>query len=114
MRDGTWESRGAEDPVFRALFTRESLLASDWYRARLEAQRTIDAQLWTRHAGYLDKFLARPNYADIATRLDIRSRLAHAATAARAARDPDYLEKLTGTLGAEPAIAAELVKLSAH
>ncbi|MSU23650.1 MAG: hypothetical protein EXS32_07490 [Opitutus sp.] len=114
MRDGTWEGRGPDDAAFRALFTRETLLASAWYRARLEAQRTIDAHLWTRHAGYLDKFLSRPNYADIATRLDIRGRLARAATAARAAREPAYLEKLTGTLGAEPAIATELIKLSAQ
>jgi hypothetical protein len=110
MRDGTWEGRGADDPVFRALFTRESLLTSDWYRARLEAQRTIDAHLWESQVHYLEKFLARPNYADVATRLDIRGRLTHAAAAARAAYAPAYLEKLTGTLGAEPAVAAALAK----
>jgi len=110
MRDGTWEGRGAGDPVFRALFTRESLLASDWYRARLEAQRSIDAHLAESHARYLEKFLTRSNYADVAARLDIRSRLAHSTAAARAAREPAYLKKLTGTIGAEPAIAAGLVK----
>ncbi len=110
MRDGAWEGHGAGDPVFRALFTRESLLASDWYRARLEAQRTIDAHLWESQVRYLEKFLARPNYADVAARLDIRGRLTHATAAARAARTPDYLERLTGTLGAEPAIAAALAK----
>jgi hypothetical protein len=112
MRDGAWEGRGADDPGFRALFTRESLLASDWYRARLEAQRTIDAHLWDRQAQYLEKFLARPNYADVAERLDIRGRLNDAIAATRAARAPAYLEKLTGTLGAEPAIAAALGKLT--
>ena len=75
MRDGSWEGRGADDPAFRALFTRESLLASDWYRARLEAQRTVDAHLWESHARYLEKFLTRANYADVAARLDIRQRL---------------------------------------
>ena len=110
MRDGTWEGRGADDPVFRALFTRESLLASDWYRARLEAQRTIDAWLADNQARYLEKFLTRANYADVAARLDIRSRLAQSIAAARAASSPGHLKKLTGTLGAEPAIAAALVK----
>jgi hypothetical protein len=110
MRDGTWEGRGADDPVFRALFTRESLLTSDWYRGRLEAQRTIDAHLWESQGRYLEKFLARPNYADVATRLDIRGRLTHATAAAHAAHAPAYLEKLTGTLGAEPAVAAALTK----
>ena len=110
MRDGTWEGRDASDPAFRALFTRESLLASAWYRARLEAQRTIDAHLWADQARYLEKFLSRPNYADVAARLDIRGRLARALAASRAALDPAYLEKLTGTIGAEPAIAAALAK----
>ena len=110
MRDGQWEGRDAGDPGFRALFTREALLASDWYRARLEAQRAIDTHLAESQAGYLEKFLARPNYADIAQRLDIRGRLARVTAAARAARGPAYLAKLAGTLGAEPAIAAELAK----
>jgi len=110
MRDGTWEGRDANDPTFRALFTRESMLVSDWYRARLEAQRTVDAHLWEKHASYLENFLARPNYADVASRLDISARFAHAAAAAQAAHDPAYLKKLTGTLGAEPTIAAALFK----
>ncbi len=108
MRDGTWEGRGPDDPAFRALFTRESLLASDWYRARLEAQRKIDGWLADNQARYLEKFLTRANYADVAARLDIRSRLAASIAASRAAQAPDYLEKLTGTIGAEPAIAAAL------
>jgi len=110
MRDGTWEGRDSGDPAFRALFTRESLLASDWYRARLEAQRTVDAHLWTEQARYLEKFLARPNYADVAARLDVRGRLAQAEDAAAATRTPAYFERLKGTIGAEPAIAAALAK----
>jgi hypothetical protein len=104
MRDGAWEGRGPDDPEFRALFTRESVLASDWYHARLEAQRAMDMHLWEGHAHYLERFLARPNYADIAARLDIRGRLAHATSALRAARSPAHLEKLTGTLGVEPSL----------
>ncbi|HZE10498.1 MAG TPA: hypothetical protein VE034_02810, partial [Burkholderiales bacterium] len=110
MRDGTWEGRDAGDPVFRALFTRETVLASDWYRARLGAQRMIDTHLAESQARYLEKFLARDNYADISQRLDIRGRLARANAAVKAARDPDYLAKLVGTLGVEPAIASELAK----
>jgi len=112
MRDGTWEGRKADDPVFRALFTRESLLASDWYRARLEAQRTVDIHLAESQARYLEQFLTRTNYADVATRLNIRGRLSQCLIAARTARDPGYLKKLAGTLGAEPEIAADLAKFS--
>jgi hypothetical protein len=106
MRDGTWEGRGPDDPKFRALFTRETLLASDWYRARLDAQRNVDAALLERHASYLEKFLTRTNYADVAQRLDIRGRLARVVNSARAVREPAYVEKLQGTIGVDPAIAA--------
>src|SRR5439155_3854573 len=36
MATGSYEQKDAHDPRFRAMFERERLLASDWYRARLE------------------------------------------------------------------------------
>jgi hypothetical protein len=105
MRDGAWEGHTAEAPAFRALFTREAVLASDWYRARLAAQQACDAQHWETQAGYLEKFLARTNYADIAAQLGIAARLAATLDAAKAARSPGYLATLTGTLGVDPALA---------
>jgi hypothetical protein len=111
MRDGSWEGRGPDDPAFRALFTRENVLGSDWYAARLNAQRVVDEFLWEGHARYLEKFLRRENYADVADTLDIRARLERVTALVRATREPGYTKKLVGTLGAEPAIAAELGKL---
>ncbi|HZZ56638.1 MAG TPA: hypothetical protein VFE31_02325 [Opitutaceae bacterium] len=108
MRDGVWEGKGPEAASFRALFTREVLLASDWYRARLEAQQTIDAHLLAQHAAYLDRFLARPNYADVAEKLGVRERLRRTSAALAAARSPQRRQELVGTIGAEPEIAAHL------
>jgi hypothetical protein len=112
MRDGAWEGRGADDPDFRALFTRDAVLASDWYRARLDAQRDIDIHLWERQARYLEKFLLRANYADVAAQLDIRGRLDRITALVRGARESGAVERLVGTLGAEPSIAAELSRLA--
>ena len=110
MRDGNWEGRNADDPAFRALFTRDTLLASPWYRARLEAQRAMDEHLADRNVRYLERFLTRINYADVAAHLDIRPRLDRLQATARATRAPGYLEKLTGTLGVDPSIVAALPK----
>jgi hypothetical protein len=104
MRDGQWEGRGAEAPEFRALFTRESLLASDWYAARLEAQRRRDGAYWEQAATYLERFLSRPNYTDVAGQLGIRERLAAARAAAAAAREPAGAAALAGTIGLDPAV----------
>jgi len=105
MKDGKWKGNGPADKAFRSLFTRESLLSSDWYRARLEAQAHLDAQLADSQARYLKKFLGKPNYSEVAEQLGIKTRLDAVAAAAKAAREPDYLKKLVGTLGVEPSIS---------
>jgi hypothetical protein len=84
------------------LFTRESLLASDWYAERLVAKQQVDRRLWRRHTEYLDKFLKRASHADEAARLGITDRLQQARKQLETVEAADYVEKLRGTLGAEP------------
>jgi hypothetical protein len=106
MRDDQWQGKTLEDPEIRAMFTRESVLASDWYRARLEAKQRVDLRLWERHADYLEKFLKNPNYSSEADRLGLRGRLDYACGMLREVREPSYVESLRGTTGAESAVPA--------
>lgn len=110
MRDGTWEGRGIDDPAVRALFHRDTVLASDWYQARLEAQQAMDAQFWERHARYLERFLKRRNYAAVATELDVRGKLDRILGELRRISEPSYRQTLVGTLGVDPFLAAEAAK----
>jgi hypothetical protein len=110
MRDGKWNGHGLEAPEVRHLFDRAEMLKSDWYAARLEAKRKIDAATLDAHARYLEKFLKRTTYADVAVSLDIKGRLDRVAARARAANDPAYAESLRGTLGGEPAVAPHIVQ----
>ena len=109
MRHDEWEGKNLDSPEVRALFTRENLLASDWYATRLAAKQKLDRALWHRHADYLDRFLKRPSHEDEAQRLGIANRLALARQTLAEIETPAYLEKLTGTIGVEP-IAAYLAK----
>jgi hypothetical protein len=102
MLHDEWEGKGLGDPEFRKMFARESLLASDWYAARLAAKQKIDRQLWRRHADYLDKFLKRASHADEAVRLGIAAKLERAKKTLAEVESPDYLKNLSGTLGVEP------------
>jgi hypothetical protein len=86
----------------RQLFTRENLLASPWYAARLAAKQRVDRKLWKRHVEYLNAFLHRPSHADVAEKMGIASRLARARETLKRVESPEYLRKLSGTLGAEP------------
>ncbi|MBM3848358.1 MAG: hypothetical protein FJ405_18995, partial [Verrucomicrobia bacterium] len=64
MRDGSYEGRGLKDPAFRALFTPESVLNSDWYKARLEARHRVETRYWAQRIQHLESFLKRESHTD--------------------------------------------------
>ncbi len=82
MAYGHYEGKSITDPAIRGLFTREALLAGDWYRERLAARQKREIGLWERHVAATGSDTAH-------------ARLAHA-------RSPEYLESLIGTIGADP------------
>jgi hypothetical protein len=102
MARGEWEGKNLSDPAMRHLFTREYLLSSVWYAARLSARQELDCRLWNRHVEYLTKFLKRTSHADEAERLGIAERLQHARQRLKEVGSPEHLQKLAGTLGTEP------------
>jgi hypothetical protein len=104
MRDDHYEGKTLDHPEIRALFSRESVLASDWYRARLAAKQRVDIRLWERHVDALEKFLANPSYATVAERMDIAKRLEDARLKLAEVQAPAYVDSLVGMTGAEPAI----------
>ena len=102
MLHDSWNGKNLADTEFRKLFSRETLLASDWYAARLKAKQNVDRTLWRRHVDYLAGFLRKPSHADVAENLGIGHRLVRARKLLEEIESPAYLEKLRGTLGAEP------------
>jgi len=102
MRDDQFEGRDLNHPEVRAMFTRESLLASDWYASRLTAQQEVDERLWKGHVGALEQFAQKPGYAEEATRLGIKARLDSARQRLNFVKSADYRQQLIGTLGAQP------------
>ncbi|PTY01113.1 hypothetical protein [Opitutus sp. ER46] len=104
MRDGHYENMGPSDPKFRQLFTREAMLASEWYADRLKAQQRRDVRQYEVQAQYLEKFLGHENYADVADGLLVRERLSSTKLSLANARSPSYLDQLVGTIGLDPAL----------
>ncbi len=102
MAHGHWEGKGAEAPEVRALFTRDYLLASDWYAARLKSKQAADMALWTRHVKTLETFVAEGANAFVSTNLGLAARLETAKAEAARVATPTYLESLRGTLGRQP------------
>ncbi len=105
MAYGNFEGRDAHDPELRALFSRQSLEASDWYHERLAAKQRVDERLWTRHVGSLDAWLAENSRAEVSLISQIQARRELAARELATAKSPEYLARLQGTLGVQPSLA---------
>ena len=101
MAYGEYQGWHEGDPAFRALFTRESLMASDWYRDRLRTKRDIDGALWQRHQTALETFLA---HATDPVRTVWEERLQATRGRLEQVTADSYLEELVGTIGADPSV----------
>jgi len=102
MANGDYKGRGLDSPEVRNLFTRDALIESEWYRARLEAKQEGETKLWQRHVKTLEAILDEPVYKDVVTRMGLKPRLAHAKEELARVQSPAYLASLDGTLGAQP------------
>lgn len=103
MVKGEYEGMTAESPEFRKMFTREALLESDWYQARLETRKTVAIKHCQNQLDYLDDFLDKDYYTAEAARLEISRRRKAVEMEKMNLESKDYLEGLVGTLGTDPA-----------
>ena len=102
MAHGNYEDKNAHHPDIRAMFSREALLASVWYRERLETKQRREIALWQRHVINLEAFAGRASHQDLAEKLDIKGRLQSAKTRLEWVSGKAYLQSLLGTIGADP------------
>ena len=93
---------GLESSEVRALFSRESVLASAWYAARLDAKQRSDEARLTRAVASLYEFLDRPDNAGVAIRLGLAARRAQAQTERVRVGSAEYRSGLVGTIGLQP------------
>ncbi|MGH9591996.1 MAG: hypothetical protein ACRD5L_02815, partial [Bryobacteraceae bacterium] len=95
MAKGDYQGMGVDSPEIRAMFLRETLLASDWYRERLSVKQERDTALWRRHAAELETCSGLERQ-DLENRLQlVRRELARVSGSS-------YLTELRGTIGADP------------
>ena len=102
MATGSFEGKDVHHDDIRAMFTRDYLMQSSWYAARLETKQQRDVALWTRHVAALEQFLAQPSHQDVAEELALAARLGAARAERARVATPDYRRSLIGALGADP------------
>lgn len=101
MAYGHYEGHSLHDAEIRQLFTRESVLSSDWYAERLRNKQQIDIKLMDKKIANLEAFIANPVNASVISEFHYDSRLRKAREALVTLKSAEYLDSLQGTLGAE-------------
>lgn len=102
MAEGSWNGKTAHDPEFRAMFTREAVLGSEWYQDRLRMRQQREVALQQRHIAALEAVINDQRCGDVVADLDLSDRLADARTELAKVSSPAYLDSLQGTVGADP------------
>lgn len=102
MVHGNYEGKTIDDPEIRSMFSRESMLKSDWYKQRLASQQEADIKAWESHVTYLKHFLTKDTHFAVAKRLGIESRLTAAKEQLAKVSSKAYNNELVGTLGRQP------------
>ncbi|QEH38064.1 hypothetical protein OJF2_66600 [Aquisphaera giovannonii] len=103
MAEGSFEGKDAHHPEVRGLFTREAMLASDWYRQRLAAKQESDIRLWSRRVRYLeDRAASAREGSDDAE--DLRGRCDRARAELERVSSRGYLASLNGRIGLDPSL----------
>jgi hypothetical protein len=102
MATGHWNGLTIDSDEVRQMFTRDYLLASDWYRDRLVHKQQHDIKLWQRKLDGIETCLANPAQAQVVADLDLVTARDYAANQLAKVETPAYLEELVGTLGVDP------------
>ncbi len=95
----TSAGEGLDSPSVRELFTREHVLASDWYAARLDARQAEVVARAEAGVVALRTFLASPRNARVDARLDLAGRLELEEGRLGRVSTPAYRQRIVGTLG---------------
>lgn len=102
MAHGEYEGQTLESPELRGMFTREAMIASDWYQARLKSQQDHDVKAWEGHVNYLEHFLQKDSHHSIAAELRIEERLRAAKDRLEQVSQTGYPDELIGSIGRQP------------
>ncbi|MDA3879296.1 MAG: hypothetical protein PF436_02810 [Prolixibacteraceae bacterium] len=102
MVDGDYKGMKRDNQVFREMFTRESVLKSEWYKKRLVCKQQKDIAYWEKSIAYLEETIQQLNYKEAAERMNLNFELEKARKNLKEVKSDKYMDNLFGTLGADP------------
>lgn len=95
MRDGVYEGMTLQSPELRSLFDRDTVMASAWYRERLDSAQQAAVSRWQKQSRYINSLSERLT-PDLASKRGIvEAELARVSS-------PEFRSGLVGTIGRDP------------
>ncbi|MEE9367383.1 MAG: hypothetical protein V3V05_00815 [Pontiella sp.] len=102
MATGSYNGHPIESPEVRDLFTRESVLASDWYAERLKIKQSRKATCCRSHIDYLKNFMRFKHNKKEVDNLNIKPRLQAVLDRIDYIESDQFIKDHIGTIGADP------------
>lgn len=99
MAHGEYEGKNINSPEVRELFTRESVINSEWYKARLQAKQEADIKLWKQHEAYVINFMNEIKSLTPKREKEMKDKLTTIRKQLEYYTSPQYLHDLEGTIG---------------
>lgn len=101
MITGEYNGKTREDKEIRDMFDRETVLSSDWYKARLVEKQNRDIAFWSNNIEYLNRYKSTEGLLAIVAHMDIDARIAYSEEQLAIVSDASYLTELEGTIGVD-------------
>mmetsp|Transcript_70258 Transcript_70258/g.114113 ORF Transcript_70258/g.114113 Transcript_70258/m.114113 type:complete len:1322 (+) Transcript_70258:48-4013(+) len=111
MATGEYKGMTLESPDFRAMWTRDNIIKSEWYMDRLKMMQSKEVERLKRGLEYTQNFVKGPDSCagdwkgqQIVQDLQLHARISSIKAQLQKVQHADYLEFLRGSLGVDPAI----------
>ncbi|GAA4963090.1 hypothetical protein [Algibacter aquimarinus] len=102
MAYGHYEGKDISDPELRQYFDRDYVINTDWYKERLALKQQKDIAYYGSQIDYLESFIKNPHNDILVEDMQIKARLNTTKKLYDDVKSSHYLNRLVGTIGADP------------
>ena len=102
MAYGHYEGKAISDPSLRNCFSREYVIESHWYKARLRWKQQRELNFLQKQLSELELFLNEPKNSSLVADLDIHGRIESVKKSLLKVNGKEYMQELVGTIGLDP------------
>lgn len=104
MAKGDYEGMTLSSPEFRAMFSNENILNSDWYIERLRASKEVTLNRYKKCLNYMKSFCDAYNNSSIIGSLGLDATIKKTTSTVNALSRDTKASLALGTIGADPAV----------